>query len=63
MKKKAIVTLALALGMALGSFAADATPPGVEFKANGTAVIWGDAMAPPATPAAALAYAAAQLGG
>ncbi len=63
MRKKALATLTLMLAMALGSVAAEATPAGVEYKADGTAVIWGEALAPPGTPAAVLAYAANRVGG
>jgi hypothetical protein len=61
MRKRIIGVLLAAIVLSLSTFTAGATPAGVEFKQNGTAVIWGEAMASQGTPAAALAYVAAQL--
>jgi hypothetical protein len=60
--KKAFAALILMLAMALGTLASDAAPAGVEFKDNGVAVVQGDMLAAPGTPAAALAYASSALG-
>jgi hypothetical protein len=58
-----MLTLAVTLALMVGTVTAGATPAGVEYKDNGTAVIWGDAMAPAGTPTAALAYASDLIGG